>query len=147
MGSFSFIRADKSTKRKNLVAGDEYKLLIPKKFGGGFITDTYYDYGKVYYGTEKEADLYGILAYWNGCKDMDYEGDKYPTTMSDILERGKTWVQKNRVKGIDIGVYDEDVDKLEYPLKLVSTSYNGTYEECEMRSYVDPEQGFIKTYW
>lgn len=32
-------------------------------------------------------------------------------------------------------------------LKLVSASYNGTYEECDGKSYGDPEQGFCKTYW
>ena len=62
MGSFSWLRADKTTKRKNLTEGDRYKILIPKEFGGGFIKDTYYDYGYVFHGTENEADLYGILA-------------------------------------------------------------------------------------
>lgn len=147
MGSFSWTRADKTTKRKNLTMGDSYKILIPEEFGGGFIKDTYYDYGKVFYGTSEEADLYGILAYWNKCEGMCYEGDEYPSTMEDILERGYTTEFSNRCKGIDIGCYDEDIDKLKYPLKLVSASYKGTYEECEMRSYGDPEQGFCKTYW
>ena len=147
MGSFSWIRADKTTKRKNLTMGDRYKILIPKEFGGGFIKDTYYDYGYVFYGEKNEADLYGILAYWNGCDGMIYEGDEYPSTMDDIIERGNTTLQENRCKGIDIGCYDEQIDKLKYPLKLVSISYKGTYEECEMRSYGDPDQGFYKTYW
>ena len=67
--------------------------------------------------------------------------------MQDILERGHTRNQNNRCKGIDIGCYDVQVDKLRYPLKLVSASYKGTYEECERRSYSDPNQGFYKTYW
>ena len=50
MGSFSWLRADKTTKRKNLTKGDRYKILIPKEFGGGFIKDTYYDYGYVFHG-------------------------------------------------------------------------------------------------
>lgn len=147
MGSFSWTRADRCTKRKNLTMGDKYKILIPKKFGGGYIKDTYYDYGYVFYGTEKEADLYGILAYWNNCDNMDFEGEDYPQTMEDILTRGKTCEQNNRCKGIDIGCYDYQIDKLKYPLKLVSVSYKGTYEDCKMRSYGDPEQGFYKTYW
>ena len=149
MGSFSFTRADKTTKRKNLIEGDVYKILIPQEFGGGFIKDTYYDYGYVfeYDDTRENADLYGILAYWNKCEGMIYEGDEYPSTMKDILERGNTRLQSNRCKGIDIGCYDADIDNLKYPLKLVSVSYNGTYEECNMRSYGDPEQGFSKTYW
>jgi len=67
--------------------------------------------------------------------------------MKNILEHGNTCLQKNRCKGISIGCSDEDVDKLKYPLKLVSVSYDGTYEDCEMKSYSDPEQGFYPTYW
>ena len=147
MGSFSWLRSDRTTKRSNLTCGDRYKILIPKEFGGGFIKDTYYDYGYVFYNTDHEADLYGILAYWNKCEGMIYDGDEYPSTMRDILERGNTCLQNNRCKGIDIGCYDKEIDRLKYPLKLVSASYKGTYEECEGRSYGDPEQGFCKTYW
>lgn len=149
MGSFSWIRADKTTRRKNLVDGDVYKILIPQEFGGGYIKDIYYDYGLVfnYYATRENADLYGILAYWNKCEGMIFDGDKYPSTMQDILERGHTRNQNNRCKGIDIGCNDVQVDKLKYPLKLVSASYKGTYEECERRSYRDPNQGLCKTYW
>lgn len=116
MGSFSWLRATKTTKRKNVVEGDKYKILIPEEFGGGFIIDTYFGYGYVfeYDDTKPNADLYGILAYWNKCKGMQYEGDEYPSTMKDILERGNTCLQNNRSKGIDIGCYDDDVDRLRY---------------------------------
>lgn len=149
MGSFSWLRADKTTKRKNLVHGDRYKILIPEEFGGGSITDVYFDYGYVFYfnGTREIADLYGILAYWNKCEGMIYDGEGYPSTMEDILERGNTTKQENRCKGIETGCFDEEVDRLKYPLKLVSISFQGTYEDCEMRSYRDPAQGFMKTYW
>ena len=149
MGSFSWMRADKTTKRSNLTDGDRYKILIPQEFGGGFIKDTYFDYGYVFYydDTKENADLYGILAYWNKCDGMIFDGDEYPSTMEDILKRGKTTLQNNRHKGIKIGCYDSEIDELKYPLKLVSASYKGTYEECDMRSYGDPNQGFCKTYW
>lgn len=149
MGSFSWLRADKTTKRSNLIEGDAYKILIPREFGDGSIADTYYDYGKVFEfdETREIADLYGILAYWNKCDGMEYEGDEYPSTMKDILARGKTCLQNNRCKGIEIGCYDEQIAKLKYPLKLVSPTYKGTYEECDGRSYSDPNQGFYATYW
>ena len=133
MGSFSWLRADKTTKRNNLVAGDVYKILIPKEFGGGYIRDVYFGYGRVFeYDDSKEpADLYGILAYWNKCEGMVFEGDEYPATMDDILTRGNTTCQTNRCNGIDIGCYSHDIDKLKYPLKLVSVSYKGTYEDCK----------------
>lgn len=149
MGSFSWLRADKTTKRSNLVDGDRYKILVPKEFGGGFIKDTYYDYGYVFHYNDKyeDADIYGILAYWNKCPGMIYDGDEYPSTMEDILIRGKTTLQGNRCKGIRIGCDDSQIDRLKYPLKLVSVSYKGTYEECVGRSYGDPWQGYKKTYW
>lgn len=149
MGSFSWLRADKTTKRNNLTDGDVYKILIPQEFGGGFIKDTYFDCGEVfeYDDTKENADLYGILAYWNKCEGMIFDGEEYPSTMEDILSRGNTCMQINRCKGIEIGCYDEQVDKLKYPLKLVSASYKGTYEDCDSKSYGDPNQGFFKTYW
>lgn len=149
MGSFSWLRADTSTERANITDGDSYKILIPKEFGGGFIKDTYEDYGNVFYYDESKetADLYGILAYWNKCEDMDYDGDEYPSTMEDILKRGKTSEQYNRCRGIDIGCCDWQIARLKYPLKLVSASYQGTYEDCKHRSYGDPDQGFFPTYW
>lgn len=62
MGSFSWLRATKTTKRKNIVEGDKYKILIPEEFGGGCIIDTYFGYGYVfeYDDTKPNADLYGI---------------------------------------------------------------------------------------
>lgn len=179
MGSFSWTRADLTTKRSNLTYGDKYKILVPKEFGGGYIKDIYFDYGKVFalqedddfshlkkfaldkdigyfvyvdeHGAVKhfecEADLYGILAYWNGCQEMHYNFPTYPKTMVEILLFGKTDDYDNRDKGIDIGCYDIQVDNLKYPLKLVSSSYKGTYEDCEGRSYGDPNQGFGKYKW
>lgn len=78
---------------------------------------------------------------------MQYDGDEYLSTMKDILEKGNTCLQNNRTKGINIGCYDDVVERLRYPLKLVSVSYKGTYEECPGISYSDPNQGFFKTYW
>ena len=149
MGSFSFTRADMATKRSNIVDSDVYKILIPEEFGGGYIKDKYSDCGEVfeYDNSRENADLYGILAYWNHCPDMIYDGDEYPKSMDDILKRGHTDWQENRTKGIQIGCYDTQINKLKYPLKLVSVSCNKTYEECKGRSYGDPEQGFRKTYW
>ena len=168
MGSFSWTRAEATTKRSNLTSGDRYKILVPKEFGGGYIWDKYYDYGKIGEETNgnylyvdgkgeqhnmhvdgywKGPDLYGILAYWNGCKDLVWEGISYPVTMLEILEHGLTDEQPNREKGINIGCYDDQIDKLKFPLKLVSASYNGTYEDCAGRSYGDPNQGFTRGYW
>lgn len=168
MGSFSWTRAEATTKRSNLTRRDRYKMLVPKEFGGGYIWDKYHDYGHIgeetygdylyvdgngekhYMRVDKfghNPDLYGILAYWNGCKDLIWEGISYPVTMLGILEHGLTYEQSNREKGIGIGCHDNEVDTLKFPLKLVSASYNGTYEDCAGRSYGDPNQGFTRGYW
>ena len=183
MGSFSWCRADITTRRANISCGDKYKILVPQEFGGGYIQDIYDDYGVVFpsYALEKdpkypryvdgdgnihmasefsdaEIDLYGILAWWNAPEKLDFlvpydvpdddleEAERRrPKTMYDIMLRG--CCDDNRHTGIEIGCYDRQVDKLKYPLKLVSASYKKTYENCKGRSYDDPEQGFYPAYW
>lgn len=169
MGSFSWTRADTCTKRANISGGDKYKILIPKVFGGGFIKDVYLDYGYVFFDDTNENDryyedglghrypssdfkrndLYGILAYWNSCMHLKWmgQGQSRPIKMYDILKRGMTCDGINRGAGIDIGCYDDQINKLNYPLKLVSLSFNGTYEDCAGRSYGDPNQGFFAANW
>lgn len=181
MGSFSWTRAEHTTKRSNLATGDKYKILVPKEFGGGYIKDIYYDYGYIfasdndynkncdcgYYSAngsfysanyfkgfakgEDFYDLYGLLAWWNKEDKkltLSYD-DRFGEPMSTLgfLIFGKTYSYENRGEGIDIGCYDEQIDRLKYPLKLVSVSYKGTYEDCKGRSYGDLNQGFSKHYW
>jgi hypothetical protein len=42
----------------------------------------------------------------------------------------------------NIGCYDKDILKLKYPLKLVSPSFKGTYEDLKTCSLGDPDQGW-----
>lgn len=158
MGSFSWLKADNLTHVANVVYGKPFKFLIPKEFGGGFIKDYYQDYG--YLGTKENGrpkyDMYELLAVWN--KDMcanikgEYSRDidketygvvlEYDVFMPEISEH----TEHNRRLGIKIGCYDEQIDELKYPLKLVSASYKGTYEDCDGCSYGDPNQGFGPLY-
>lgn len=161
MGSFSWLRAEMTTKRANITDGDKYKILIPKFLGGGYIVDTYEDYGDINsynnavyvdakgnktslegFGT---ADLYGLLFYFNK-PDSDLLPIKAENVLN-ILKNGKTSNQKVRHEGIEIGCYAKDIDKLKYPLKLVSMSYKESYENCPGKSYSDPEQGFGAYEW
>ena len=161
MGSFSWLRAEMTTKRANITDGDKYKILIPKFLGGGYIVDTYEDYGDINsynnavyvdakgnktslegFGT---ADLYGLLFYFNK-PDSDLLPIKAENVLN-ILKNGKTSNQKVRHEGIEIGCYAKDIDKLKYPLKLVSMSYKESYENCPGKSYSDPEQGFGAFEW
>lgn len=140
MGSFSWNKADTLTRIENIAYGSSFKFLIPKEFGGGFIKDVYQDYG--YLGTkengEPKYDMYELLAFWNKAEDLKYDGD-YPL-MKEIDE----YTEDNRSEGISIGCYDHEILKLKYPLKLVSPSFKGTYEDLETCSLGDPDQGFFE---
>lgn len=153
MGSFSWLKADNLTKVANIVQDKPFKFLIPREFGGGFIKDYYQDYGNL--GKKEDGspkyDMYELLAFWNSeqkipfdsktvKEQLKYDGD-YPF-MKEIDE----YTRNNRRLGIDIACYNHEIDNLKYPLKLVSASYKGTYEECEGRSYSDPNQGFAPKY-
>lgn len=152
MGSFSWTKADELTKVANIVCYKPFKFLIPKEFGGGFIKDYYQDYGEL--GTKPDGtpkyDMYELLAFWNAdCTlpsgttvraELKYDGD-FPL-MKEIDEN----TIHNRNLGIDIGCYSRQIDKLKYPLKLVSASFTGTYESCDGVSYGDPNQGCSPLY-
>ena len=146
MGSFSWMKADSLTKIANVTCGYPFKFLIPKEFGGGFIKDKYQDYG--YLGTKEDGspkyDMYELLAFWNANiiqnRSLQYDGE-YP-----LLKQIDQYTDLNRQIGIDIGCYDDQIDKLKYPLKLVSPSYKGSYEDLNSCSYSDPNQGFCPTY-
>lgn len=139
MGSFSWNKADNLTAIENIAYDKPFKFLIPKEFGGGFIKDRYQDYGDLgrKENGEPKYDMYELLAFWNKAKGLKYNGE-FPL-MKEIDE----FTDHNRGLGIDIGCYDEDVLKLKYPLKLVSCSYKGTYEDLKTRSFKDPNQGFF----
>lgn len=145
MGSFSWLKADDLTNVANVAYGQPFKFLIPKEFGGGFIKDKYQDYG--YLGQkengEPKYDMYELLAFWN--HELVGSGLKYDGEFPKMKEID-CYTDQNRSLGIDIGCCKEDIDKLKYPLKLVSSSYNGTYEDLKTYSYVDPDQGFYVVY-
>ena len=139
MGSFSWNKADKLTAIENVAYGSSFKFLIPQEFGGGFIKDKYQDYG--YLGTkengEPKYDMYELLAFWNAPNRVSYDGD-FP-----LMKQIDEFTDLNRCLGIDIGCYDEDILDLKYPLKLVSASFKGTYEDLDTPSLGDPDQGFF----
>lgn len=138
MGSFSWNKADKLTAIENVAYDSSFKFLIPKEFGGGFIKDKYQDYGRlgIKENDEPKYDMYELLAFWNKADNLKYDGE-YP-----IMKEIDSYTNYNRYIGINIGCYDQEILKLKYPLKLVSASYKGTYEDLETCSLSDPDQGF-----
>ena len=99
MGSFSWNKADSLTSVLNVCYWSQFKFLIPKEFGGGFIKDNYQDYG--YLGTNEDGkpkyDMYELLAFWNKADGLRFDGD-YPK-MKEIDEH----TMHNRRIGIEIG--------------------------------------------
>ena len=151
MGSFSWLKADTLTKVANVVYGAPFKFLIPAEFGGGFIKERYQDYGDLGTNDNGEAkyDMYELLAFWNANEKLldklNWQGKENGAPPPMMKERDM-YTDDNRSIGIDIGCYDAQISRLRYPLKLVSASYKGTYEDCEGRSYSDPNQGFGPIY-
>lgn len=153
MGSFSWTKADRETLVANIIHKAPYKFLVPIGFGESF-KDKYYDYGKLLKSTEYpfgKYDAYELLAFWN--KDMLYkEGKvldylKFDDNTDMNMPVYSKYTNENRNIGIDIGCYRKEIDLLQYPLKFVSASYDGTYETCEGKSYGDPNQGFSPLSW
>jgi len=138
MGSFSWNKADELTAIENVAYNTSFKFLIPKEFGGGFIKDKYQDYGHLgaKENNEPKFDMYELLAFWNKVKGLKYDED-YP-----LMKEIDRHTNDNRRLGISIGCYDSDILKLKYPLKLVSTSFKGNYEDLETCSLGDEDQGF-----
>jgi len=139
MGSFSWNKADDLTNIENVAYGTPFKFLIPIEFGGGFIKDKYQDYG--YLGTKENGqpkyDMYELLAFWNNAEDLKFDGER------PLMKEIDKYTDHNRGEGIDLGCYDEDILELKYPLKLVSSSFKGTYEDLAFCSLGDPDQGFF----
>ena len=148
MGSFSWNKADDLTAIENVACGYPFKFLIPKEFGGGFIKDVYQDYGRL--GTKEDGtpkyDMYELQAFWNVPDKVQYSGE-FPL-MKEIDE----YSSENRLIGVSIGYYKDEILKLKYPLKLVPLSFKGAYEDLEAPSFGCPEQGFrvikkVKEVW
>lgn len=168
MGSFSFRRADKTTKQANFVSsefgGDTMKILIPQEFvehyGCKFIKSKYYDYGRIYFNSNNKKnepiliDLYGLIAFLN--RDMPMPtiyGETHEGKIKDYYRiDGKggfedTTYDDNRSIGIALACYAKDHRKCKYKLKICSPSYKGKYEDLLAFSMGDNAQGWSKEYW
>ena len=154
MGCFSWMKADNLTHVANIVEDKPFKFMIPKEFGGGFIQEKYQGYGRV--GTkpngEAKYDIYELLAFWNANMTYPtYKAESGPSPVKQFLHWDGQFnpmkeidehTDENRGIGIDIGCYDKQVDRLEYPPRLASASFKGTYEDLSIPSYSDPNQGW-----
>ena len=137
MGSFSWQYASEKSETINFCPGDEVKVLIPEHFGIGEIVGSYEDYGIVLTKDLEENELN------NKIKQLHKE-KKLPTVEEVVSFIGND--SSLRSVGINIGCYDEQLDSLKYPLKVIPVSEDVKYENCNFISYGDPNQGFEYDY-
>ncbi len=155
MGSFSFTYADYGVgKYANIIDGEVVKILIPDNFKIKEIIAKYQDYGVFRTVDGERYDVYELMALHN--EDHPYRDSKvgdYTRCGIDGIS-SKTFqkvidadTENNRCIGIDIGCYNEQVNALRHPLKIVHEKSTLTYETCYGYSYGDPEQGFRHYTW
>lgn len=145
MGCFSWVLLD---TRKEMVAGQPFKLLVPEVFGGGSIESVYEDYGHFNY-EGKTFDLYEVIGFWNFPELMKGTAEHFGAPAMDV-EVGvmdiKSDTDHNRSEAIDRSCYDRDAATLKYPLRLVSTDDTRSYEDYDgMFSISAPDQGWNST--
>lgn len=154
MASYSYIYSDYDANpngKASITENDTVKILIPQKFGGGFIKAKYVDYGRFELESGKLLSDCYIGALWNnedftkilkekfGFKNA-FEGLDNEEQLSEIWEDGIDYVG------------DVDGAIAEFPVKIIKETSNMTYEECCFHIISDPEQGgnykfeYLKTY-
>lgn len=139
MGQFSWLDC-KDPKRQILdnVFEDVY-VLIPKEFGGGHIEESYYDG----YGNFCGQDIYELVVDWN--RDYLEEYRKNRDFCCDWLQQYGSVDEafekmEKREIGISIACYDDDNNRIHFPIKITHDP-TAVYEECPP-SLSDPNQGW-----
>lgn len=135
MGQFSWLKADDLTQVANITYNAIIKVLIPLEFGGGFIKGAYNGYGRIQSQNGNVYDLHELLYLWN-----ENNNNKKDRKLNPLKTVDEEFTDDNSWNGICINT-DANIVDLKYPLKLVSASYDGTYEDLDMISFNCPWQG------
>lgn len=167
MGSFSWKTAvNAQYEPAGIAEGTAVKILIPAEYGGGYVAACYDDYGNFFtvnpyaLGDKRcvpngllpgekwyhSIDMYEWLFAWNHDhldnkqSNMTYHA---PEGFHERFPVASEHTVSNRSHGITIGCFDEDINKLKFPLKFVRLEDTSTYEQVGA-SYSDPDQGWGK---
>ena len=152
------------TARQRLIIGKSAYALVPEKFGSNIFEAEYDGYGRF-----AGKDIYALVADWNRefisehpeyiLNAKEYAGDKpkaageyswypyYADLSLSTEELCRKWREETncqyreyRTIGIDLACYDEDNERLRYPIKI--SRKNACYEQCSA-SLADPMQGLL----
>lgn len=151
MGSFSFMYADGGKNNQaNMLPGDKVRVLVPTLMGGGSLSGTYADYGVVEFSDGTSVDLYELIALWNSTA---VRAAAAKVTGVPVLDAACKMVDGEftpfaRNVGIRAACYDEDMVRLQHPLRVVpAENMSVSYETVGGISVVDPNQGFYARPW
>lgn len=154
MASFSYIYSDYDADpngKASITENDKVKILVPQKFGGGFIKGKYVDYGRFELESGKLLSVSYIGALWNNKDFPEILKEKFG--VKDVLSGLDSEEQLKEIWGDGID-YVGDVDGAiaEFSIKIIKETSDMTYEECRFHIISDPEQGgdykfeYLKTY-
>lgn len=152
MGQFSWLDCKTGEQILDNVARKTY-VLVPAEFGGGHIEEDCYDG----YGNFGKNDIYELVALWNRDFIPELLQNKaqgnwhcfIPEEDSERLQefyehkvpkKENGYIFELRTIGIYMACYDEDNERLPYPIKITHDK-NAIYENCEP-SKSDPNQGW-----
>lgn len=146
MGQFSWLDCVDGKQIIDGYAKTSY-VLVPKEFGGGSIAESRYDG----YGHFGAYDIYDLILDWNKdyipqylkqMKSGNWECDPSDSDMKELQNyyKNRPIDVEERWLGIILACYDEDNERLKYPIKITYHP-DVTYEECNP-SLSDPNQGW-----
>lgn len=149
-GEFSLIKADRNGKYANIGKNETVKMLIPQKFGGGFIKGKFDGTGLI---TENGINysIYELAGIWNSkemysfVESMGYDNPARKNYVDSPVNDKIT--ERIQNVGIMYTIYDENHVRAEYPIKIVSEDCDMTYEECAGISLYDKNVGIKKWEW
>lgn len=151
MGSFSFMYADGGKpSQANMLPGDKVRVLVPMLMGGGSLNGTYADYGVVEFSDGTSVDLYELIALWNSTavRAAAAKVTGVPAIDAACKTVDGKFTPFARNVGIRVACYDEDMVRLQHPLRVVpAENMSVSYETVDGISVADPNQGFEACPW
>lgn len=151
MGSFSFMYADGGKQNQaNMLPGDKVRILVPMLMGGGTLNGTYADYGVVAFADGTSVDLYELIALWNSTamRAAAAKVTGVPALDAACKMTDDEFTPFARNVGIRVACYDDDMVRLQLPLRVVPIdNMSVSYETVGGISVADPNQGFDAYPW